>query len=352
MRPAKDVLVMLSPVSQPRLAGIARCAKERGWHLVVRDRHRHLPDWRVDGVLATVRDRPDIVETVRAFRRKGVPVVDMTVEKPHLRLVRVTSDHVAIGRLAAEHFAERQFTHRAWFSSGWTNVHALRFKGFTEKYPAEKWIGTAPVGEAQKPLAVFAYDETDAAILLRECLAEGVSVPEEVSILSCGNDPLLCEMQPVPLSSIDQDLERGAYEAAVALDLLMRGKPVRQPLLIPPKLVELRRSTDVIAASDPILRSAFRYIRSHLTHSFGAEQIAAAVGVPRPKLDRLFSAEVGHSVGAEILHQRISHVKLLLKNTDLPAATIAAKAGFCTPSYLNNVFRRETGLTPRAWRKL
>lgn len=56
--------------------------------------------------------------------------------------------------------------------------------------------------------------------------------------------------------------------------------------------------------------------------------------------------------GAEILRQRLVAARNLLRDTDLPLDRIATKCGFCHASYLVSRFRRDTGLTPRAWRKL
>ena len=353
MRKARDVLVILSPVSQPRLAGIARCAKERGWNLMVQDRLRHpARGWSPDGVLATVRAGSPIAAEARRMKARGVPLVDLTCEVPGLRVTRVASDHRAIGRLAAEHFDARNFRSRAWFSNGWSPVHALRYAGFTEACPARRWIGAERVERAPKPLAVLAYDETDAAWLLRVCLARGIAVPEEVAILSIGNDPLLSEMQPVTVSSIDQDLERGGYEAAAALDRLMADPSGDFSARIQPKGVVVRQSTDALAVEDEAVRKAVLFIRDNLARPHGAEQVAAAVGLTRSQVDKRFAAALGRSVGAEILRQRLARVKELLKTTDRPASDLAEEVGFCSPSHLNNVFRRATGLTPRAWRRL
>ena len=123
-----NVLVVISPVSGPRLAGVARYAKEHGWYLMVQDRPSVLPlVWRYDGALITLRTDAVMADCVRRLRRAGTPVVDMTINRPDIRLPRVMSDHAALGRLAAEHFAERDFRHAAWFSFGWSHVHRLRF---------------------------------------------------------------------------------------------------------------------------------------------------------------------------------------------------------------------------------
>ena len=46
-----------------------------------------------------------------------------------------------------------------------------------------------------------------------------------------------------------------------------------------------------------------------------------------------------------------SRQKLLLRNTDRPLSEIAGQTGFCNAAYLANVFHRETGMPPGAWRK-
>ncbi len=369
---------MISPASGSRLAGVAHYAKEHGWNLMVQDRLGYQPPvWRGDGMLVTLRTDAATADLVKRVRRNGMPVVDLTVNRPDIRLPRVTSDHAAIGRLAAEHFAARDFRHAAWFSLGWTHVHTLRFDAlaatcrrlgmdaplkwtYTDMAPAAhlgNWrtfartLGARLVS-APKPLAVLTYDEADAVRLLAVCQEQSISVPEEVAILSIGNDPILCENQSVTLSSIDQNLERGGYEAAALLNRLMDGKtPPRTPLLVPPAGIVARQSTDTRAVADPTLRHALELLGANLARPYGADQLAAALGLPRFKVDRLFASGLGRSVGDELLRQRLARVKLLLKRPELTVASIARQTGFCHAAYLTNTFKRAFGITPRAWRK-
>ena len=76
---------------------------------------------------------------------------------------------------------------------------------------------------------------------------------------------------------------------------------------------------------------------------------AAALGVARGRLDRLFAAELGRSVGCEVLRQRIALAKDLLAGTGKRLDEIARETGFCNPSYLIKRFRAATGLTPLEW---
>ena len=384
MKP-KNVLAMVSPMSAERVNGIARYAKEHGWNLMIQDRLGHTPlAWNGDGILATLRSDFVTFRCIEKLMRRGIPLVDLTVSRPEIKVPRVTSDHREIGRLAARHFAEREFRHVAWFSSGWGNVHKLRYRGLAEAGAEKplKWVAADEIpvqrqsewpsfvawirdklAAAEKPLAVLTYDETDAARLLYAAKELGVNVPEELAILSIGNNPLVCENQSVPLSSIDQNLERGGYEAAALLDRLM-DTPTRakrhapntrhqapETILIPPAGIVTRRSTNVIAVADATVRQALKFIDENLGKAIGSPQIADALGIRRTELDALFRMQLSRSVGEEIRRQRLARVKLLLETTDRPISDIARLTGYCTPSHLTNAFKSAFNQTPKDWRR-
>ena len=367
----RHVLILVTPAYQPRLAGIARYARQHGWQLTILDRIARQPKgWNGDGVLVTLREDPMTIAFVKSLRKRRIPVVDLTFNHPEMRLPRVSGDHFSMGRFARQHFEERNFHHFAWFSTSWLNIHKLRYGGFARRDAVprwvlaeeasperlddfawfDRWLGDKLIA-APKPLALLAYDDADAARALGACLAAGLSVPEDVSILGIGGDRLICENQPVPLSSIEHDQGRTGYEGAELLDRLMDGeKPPRKPILIPPRGITIRASSDSIAATSPIVRRALAYIRTHLDKPFGLTQIAAATGASRATIARLFEQEFGHAAGAEILRQRLNLAKRLLKGDSLSISEIAFRTGFCNPAYFTNTFRRVTGVTPKAWR--
>ena len=369
----KNVLVMVSPMSVTRVEGIARFAREHDWNLMIQDRLGYHPlAWNGDGIIATLRSDPVTFSSIARLMKRGVPTVDLTMSRPDIDVPRVTSDHEAIGRLAAEHFLERNFGNAVWFSTGWGKVHELRFKGLSDRLgntPAKwvlaeslpksrqndwaaftKWLRGA-FAVAPKPVAALTYDEADGARLLNAALELDISVPEELAILTIGDNRTICENQSVPLSSVDQNLERGGYEAANLLDRLMSGKRApKEPILIPPLGVVVRRSTEVVAVADASVRQAMEFIARHLSCPIGSPQIADAIGVRRPALDALFRGHLHHSVGEEIRRQRFARAKLLLETTKMSIAEIAAETGYCTPSHLSNTFRDASGVSPRAWR--
>jgi AraC-like DNA-binding protein len=52
-----------------------------------------------------------------------------------------------------------------------------------------------------------------------------------------------------------------------------------------------------------------------------------------------------------VLESRISQAHQLLKYTTLPLSAIAARLGFASQSHFTAVFRKHTGLTPRAYQQ-
>lgn len=351
----KAVLVMLDPLSLPRLEAIAAYARDHQWALILEDRLP--PDMdlrRLDGAITSLRSRQDQIDRVRDLRKRGKPVVDLTVACTAFKLPRVVSDHRALGEVAARHFLEHGFTNFAWYSSDWTPVHKLRYAGFAETLartvPKVKLGASLPV-----PCGVLCFSESDAARFIADCRARGLNIPGDVAVLGIGNDPFLCEGGEMAISSVDQDLGGAALEACALLDRLMGGTASRSEAagirLIPPRGVIARTSTDTLAHADPTVRAILVYIHRNLHRSFGAAEIATTLNMPRSTIDHLFTGTIGHAIGREILNQRLQRAKRLLKDPTIQLKDISAACGFCNPSFFTNVFKRETGQLPKDWRK-
>ena len=355
---SKSVLVSLDPFSLPRLEAILAYAREHAWTVILEDR---LPEGgldRIDGALVSLRGRKGQLDKVKALQRRNKPVVDLTIACPKVKLPRVISDHMALGAFAARHFLERGFTNFAWYSSGSSHVHDLRRQGFVQtlRHAGINLSNLSNLSTLPRPLAILAYDEPDASRVIEACRTLRLDVPGDVAVLGIGNDPFLCENGDITISSVDQGLAPAAREACKLLDKLMsHNQTIKQSnnrtILIPPVGVIPRASTDTLAHPDPTVRAAFVYIHRHLGKPFGSAEVSEGIGVARSTLDHLFTEKVGHSIGREILNQRILRAKRLLKDGTTPLNAIARFCGFCNASYFTNTFRRETGLTPKAWRK-
>ena len=375
----KNVLILSQPVSHIRLGGIAKFAKNHGWHLVIADRLSRLPiGWTGDGALVSARGPKTTLKFIMGLVNAGVPVVDMTIDHPEIAIPRVSGDHVRCGQLAARHFVERHFGEAAWFSTIWSHSHALRYKGFaaewqrlTGKEP-RRWVLAemlaareldnwqtftrslaALIHEAPRPLAVLGYDDADAARVLTACLESDIAVPDQVAILGIGDDTIVCENQGIPLSSVKHPLDRIGFTAAALLDRMMTAqKPHPDILWIPPTGVVARDSTDIIATDDPLVRQALNYLRAHSREAPASEQIARALGLSRTRLDRLFVKTLGTSLQRVAMRLRLDEAAFLLKNTEMPIKQVANDLGFSSAAHLTAAFRQHFGITPAAFRHL
>lgn len=358
----RDVLLLVSPVPQNRMLGIARFAKAHRWSITIGERSAPPTEWRGDGALVMLRDDPVLVRFVKALVRRGVPVVDLSAFRPDIPLPRVVGDNLAIGRLAAEHFLTHNFTYAAFFASRRTPVHEQRYRGFCDGFAGRDatpfWNRTTlakGLTTAKKPLGVFCYSDYDATLALNACLSHGLSVPDDVAILGVDNNEIICENQTVPLSSVFHDHEGIGFRGAELLEKTMKEKEERKKekvrtVLIPPQRVVQRQSTNITASDDPIIRQALDYIAAHIDRSFGLSQIADALEMPAYRLGELFRTKLGRSVGKEIVRQKIARARKLLEETEKPVKEIASETGFCNIAYFINTFRRETGVTPRRYR--
>ena len=78
---------------------------------------------------------------------------------------------------------------------------------------------------------------------------------------------------------------------------------------------------------------------------------AEAIGISENYLSRLVKNTTGRSVGAWIDIVRIQRAKRMLSTTALSVIDIAAAVGMEDQSYFSRFFKKETGMTPSAFRK-
>jgi LacI family transcriptional regulator len=203
-----------------------------------------------------------------------------------------------------------------------------------------------------KPIGIIACNDSRALQLLnaaRECRIE---VPDEVAVVGIDNDSVLCSLADPPLSSVDHDLRRIGYEAAVLLDRMMAGDVrVDTRLLVEPLRVVTRQSSDVLAIRDGEVAAAMKFIREQACLGISVNDVVAAVPVSRSTLERRFTKGVGRSIKDEINRVRILRIKELLIHTDQKLSAISAKAGFAYAEYMNVMFKEAVGMTPGQYRR-
>lgn len=349
----KEVLLMISPTPPERFRGVARFAHEHNWFVTIEDRATPPEDWVGDGVLVTLGTHHQaLFKAVRRYRRRGIPVVDLTNARPEIALPRVRGDNDAIAQFAAEHLKAHGFTSAAWYSTNRGNVQTQRLVGFERHFGSKvaRLTGLPPEELAErlaafrKPLGVFTYSDYDATKVLNACRRAGIGVPAEVAIVGVDDNKLLCENQCVPITSVRHDHERIGYEGAARLERIMDGTDTGPlEILIPPLGIATRKSTDVFAATDPLVHAAYAVMSSEIGNRITVTGLAAALHVGVDTLETAFRRETGHSVKREMMRMRLEKAVQLLKTTDLKLESVAIETGFCNAAHLSNELKAKTG---------
>ena len=211
----------------------------------------------------------------------------------------------------------------------------------------QRWLLDLP-----KPVGIAACnDHTGRSVLVSAAISDLV-VPEDVAVLGVDNDDLLCETSDPTLSSVVADHFRIGYEASRIAERLARGgAPVEKVLLIEPRRVVTRASTDSVAVDNPHVSAAMQFIRLHACDGIEVEDVVAKVPVSRSVLQRRFRVILGRSIHDIIVDARVKRAKELLAETDLPLSAVAERSGITPQPYLNVVFKSHVGETPLSYRK-
>jgi LacI family transcriptional regulator len=330
-----------------------------------------LKGWPGDGVIADVFTRRE----ARAAARLGIPVVNLSGTLADAGLPRVTSDHQAIGRMAAEHLLScgfRQFAYYGpmdiWFSTE-------RGRGFAERIAQEGYpcatLLTYGISDSAKtwhfwqeelrrwlrpltlPLAVMAASDLRARMVIDTCRQIGLHVPHDVAVAGVDNDAITCEASQPTLTSVARNGREIGYQAAQLLDRLMSGrKPGNREIVVAPVGIVARQSTDVVAVDDPELSLAVRFIHDHLDRSFRLADLLREVPVSRRWLEYRFRERFGLAPHEYICEARVELAKrMLLDAPRLRVEDIADACGFSGARNLRLVFRRQTGMTPAGYRR-
>lgn len=365
-------------VLRDRYEGILRYASSRqDWEVrLASELDLENPSWLADGILAQME-----IPRANAYRRfcerklkRHVPLVvfDLPPRRRIAHDVEFLTDDRLIGETAADHFLARGFTNFAYVGSyeaterrhcvererGYRGtLHEAGFNANTILLVSGegKRLMTDELADRLKklplPCAVFAYSDPVSCMVLDACRQAGLSSPGQVAILGVDNNMALCESRHPTLSSILPMFERSGFEAAEALDLLMRGErtsDVRRSVGVL-RTVE-RESTADAHGRHRIAFAAVRYMRENACGKLRTSDLADALHISRRLLELRFRETFGRSVHDHLLDIRLSEAEKLLKTTAMTLPDIAQACGFSGATGLSAAFRLRHGQSPGVWR--
>jgi LacI family transcriptional regulator len=360
------------------IEGIGRYAAENGpWSIKYEYRAldsmlpERLEEWRGDGIIA----RTVTTKQAKIIQATKLPRVELLGHPKSSCIAEVRSDRYEQANIVVDHFLSRGIRQFAFFSFReiwWIKYFrdglckVLNDRGYEchiyhspvrsrilptwndRQLPSLiKWLLGLP-----RPIGIYTPGDLHAVCLLDVCRELKIAVPDEMAILGCGNDPVICDTVRPTLSSVDLDARRIGYEAAKLLDRKMAGKQVPEIVLIPPSHVAIRQSTDHMAISDSDVIQAMQFIRETACKGINVAHVAEQVGVSRRGLERRFQRHLGTTPKEEILRIRLECAKNLLGQTDNAVEKIARRCGFASLAYFSRAFRREVGMTANAYRRM
>jgi len=322
---------------------------------------------------------------VDPLKRLGCPVVRMgRLPNPEddATLPASLPDVAHAARMAGDYFAQRGF--RVWTLVGHENTLIIEAIDQTLRAHAAEWQcayhlhpltnagaggggGSSPTRHPDrydrrrhdllrwlealpKPVGLLTTSPSVAAMVSSMCQRGGLSMPEQVAVLSWGDSVVNCSFGAVPLSAIDFPAEAAVRAAMNLIDALLAGETAPPRALYPPQGITTRRSTDIVAVDDPTVARAVRFIWDNLDRDLSVDDVAAGVKTSRHKLTRLFREHFDRPIHAELRRVRLERFSQLLIETDQTVAQLAPQVGFKNGTYLTQAFRKTYGITPRQYR--
>lgn len=292
----------------------------------------------------------------------------------------VIPEWTSTGRLAAEHFAERDFKHVAFVGhEPWGDLqdtyeafagraselgcscHLMQVPLKVEDETGDdavsrwkvrqarftEWLETLPM-----PVGLLAISDRIADRYRFWVTEAGLRVPEDVAVMGIGNAEVLCQCTPVPITSVAFDRGLIAETAADLLAQLMNGQTLDQTTIrISPSCIVNRQSTDIVAASDPNVVEAVRFMWDHINEDLSVDQIAKHVSVSRRTLEKAFKRNLGRGINTEFQRRRLEKACELLTQTNLSISEVADTLNFSGAKYLTEAFGRAYGKSPSQYRR-
>ena len=174
------------------------------------------------------------------------------------------------------------------------------------------------------------------------------------NLLGVDDDPIYCMFSTPRLSSIDPDpVAIGQITAKTLAKMLSDEQLAGHPptLIVPPRGVIERASTNTYPYAPPWFAEALDFIRSNAVKGISASDVFRHVGFSRTLVERVFNENISSPVQKKIVEARIDEAKRLLSTTSIPVKEVATLSGFSSLYYLSRAFASATGLPPTAWRE-
>jgi LacI family transcriptional regulator len=363
------------------LKGIVRYSKEKGpWlfcrmplfyreTLKMKGIIKFAKEWGAQGVIGQLYNNMGVEAALKA----GLHLIGVDFKERFTEIPNITGGYHEAGKMGAEYFLQKGFKNFAFY--GYTNIvwSRERLEGFERHANAKgfvvynfdqtqmpggglwyykpselsEWLKSLP-----KPVAIMTCDDDKAQHITEACNQAGISIPEEVAVLGVDNDEMTCSLSDPPISSINLDTEKGGYEAARLMDIMIQNR-VKEPqdILVKPTHIVTRQSTDIISANDQYIVKALKFIHQNIEIDLSVTNVMKEVPLCRRSLEKRFKDTTGKGIYQYVLSLRMQKFAERLLETDKSINEIAFETGINLSNNISRQFKQIKGCTPTEYRK-
>lgn len=127
--------------------------------------------------------------------------------------------------------------------------------------------------------------------------------------------------------------------------------PLQASTLVYGLLCQLSQADSAPSLLSPLVAAAVAAMRQNYAGLYGVEELSAQLGVSKEHLVRQFHREMGQTPGQYLTRVRLDAARQLLAHREYSLEVIASLCGFSGANYFCRVFKKETGMTPGAYRQ-
>lgn len=326
---------------------------------------------RFDGIIGRI--APSHLETAQKY---SIPVVSVKLNSPiSSQVPLVAVDFRAAGRMTAEHLIARGFrelAHCGYKAGPASEQHFYGMKDVAQNhgYPCHRYLFSKYYDQDREqwmkflksvkkiqskwkvPIGLGVMADDLCRSLSSILISMGWKVSDQLALVGCGNNEMICSAIRPTLSSVDMGYQFNGFQAAKLLDHLMAGNRSPSKLVLTPvKELVVRGSSDAFAVSDPKVAQALRFMADNLSRVISVPTIAKEVRLGRQSLERRFRCCIGRGINEQLIRLRVEALKRLIVDTDKSIKTASAEVGFRTSVNMHTMFKRLTGATPAEYRR-
>ena len=112
----------------------------------------------------------------------------------------------------------------------------------------------------------------------------------------------------------------------------------------------LRRAESFSKTEISLIESIRQRIEKTYNHALDIESLAGECSMSVPTFRRYWSQVVGMPPTVYVRHLRIQEASRLLAESDMEISLISQRVGYRDPLYFSRLFKKETGMSPTAYR--